>query len=271
MPVYVDGSWRDIWGAYVKVDGVWRNVDVSAKADNDWKSSHINNISESDIVAFRMIYKLNPNKEHPLFPNLKTNLNMPVEFSLTGENIGMNYSTKGVLYHYERFGDEEGIMMYEGALYAVLKNGCIAKVSSCTNTKINNDDIRIPGPIPSIPEVWITSRLQSLDIRMEGYILFESFRYHLFGWNSLFDTEQFLLPEPYTKDKVYQDIKLISERILLPVENRLNTYDSIASIGITRSLTDIDNMIGAYGTLDHTINSIKVNGISKPFVIEIYN
>lgn len=271
MPVRVDGVWKEVWGTYVKADGVWRNADMSTKVNDEWKISHTNDIQESDIVEFRLIYKLNPDKKHPLFPNLKTNLNMPIEFSLTGDNIGMNDSTKGVVYHYERFGDEEGILMYEGALYAVLKNGCIVKASSCTNTKVNNDDERIPGPIPSIPEVWITSRMQSLNIQIEGYVLFESFRYHLYGWNSLFDTTQFLLQDPYTKDEPYQDIKHIDSRIILPVENRLNTFDTIASIGVARNLKTVDTMYGAYGTLDHTIKSIKVNGIPKPFMIEISN
>lgn len=273
MPAYekINGVWKEVWGTYVKVDGVWRDVDMSTKVDGVWRTTHVNDIKESDINEFHLIYKLNPNKEYPDYPNLKTNLNMPVTFALTGDNFGMNDSTKGVIYHYERFGNEQGILMYEAHLYAVLQNGCIIDVSSSKNTKVNNDDQRIPGPTIDIPEVWITSRMKSLSIQLEGYTFYEAFRYHMHGWNSLFDNNQHLLPDPYTSDIPYRDTNLIDGRILFPVENRLSSYDNVASIGIARTLTDQENMIGAYGTMDHTIKSIKVNGVSKPFIIDISN
>ena len=139
MPAYekVDGKWRGVWSVHVKVDGVWRDTDMSGKVDKLWRSSHKHIIEESDIVGFRLVYRVNPNKTHPDFPNLKTNLNMPIEFSVSGEYPGMNISTKGVLFHYERFGDEEGILMYEGSLYAVLTNGCLVDVGLSKNTMMN--------------------------------------------------------------------------------------------------------------------------------------
>lgn len=271
MPAYekIDGVWREVWGAYVMVDGVWRSVDLSTKVDGEWKTVHIDEIKESDINEFHLVYKLNPDKRHPDFPSLKHNPNLPVTFSVTGENIGMNTSTKGVVYHYERFGEDEGILAYDAHLYAVLKNGCVVDVPSSRDTKVNNDDQRLPGPIPSIREVWITSRMKELSIQLEGYVLYEGFRYHMHGWNSLFDKNQFLLPDPYTSEETYREVKPIDPRILFPVEDRLSSYDTIGSIGIARPLTNQENMIGAYGTLDHTIDSIKVNGIIKPFSIII--
>lgn len=273
MPAYekIDGVWREVWSSHVKVDGVWRDIEMSSKVNDEWKTSHIHEIRESDIVGFRMIYKLNPNKQHPLFPDLKTNLNLPVTFALTGDDLEMNGSTKGVLYHYERFGEEEGILMYEASLYAILNNGCLVDVCLSKNTSVNNDDGRIPSSIPNITEVWATNRMKLLTIQLEGYVLFESYRYHLYGWNSVFDTAQFLLQEPYAIDAPYRDIKIFDSMSILPIENRLGTFDTIASIGVARNLKTVDTMYGAYGTIDHTIKSIKVNGVIKPFIIEIYN
>ena len=273
MPSYekINGKWRELWSAHVKVDGIWRDIDMSGKVNGAWKLSHKHVIEESDIVGFRLIYRVNPDKTHPDFPNLKTNINMPVDFSLSGSNIGLNDSTKGVVFHYERFGDEEGILMYEGSLYAVLTNGCLVDVGLSKNTKVNNDDLRLPGPCPLIPEVWATSRMKSIDIQLKGYTLFESFRYHMYGWNSLFDTNQFITQDSYTIDEIRRDIKYIEPpRIMMPIEKRLTSFDTVASIGIARNLHTVDTMIGAYGTLDHTIEFIKVNGIVKPFIIEIY-
>lgn len=273
MPAYekVDGKWRGVWSVHVKVDGVWRDTDMSGKVDELWRSSHKHIIEEPDIVGFRLVYRVNPTKTHPDFPNLKTNLNMPIDFSVSGEDPGMNISTKGVLFHYERFGDEEGILMYEGSLYAVLTNGCLVDVGLSKNTKINNDDERLPGPCADIPEVWATSRMKSIDIQLKGYTLYESFRYHIYGWNSLFDDNQFINKDPYNADEIHRDINyIIPSRIMMPIEKRINSFNPIASIGIARNLNTTDTMIGAYGTLDHTVEHIKVNGIIKPFNIEIH-
>jgi hypothetical protein len=194
---------------------------------------------------------------------------MPIEFSLTGDTSGINTSTKGVLFHYERFGDEEGILMYEGRLYAVLKNGCLVDVPSSKNTKVNNDDERVIGATPDTPEAWITNKMRLLTVKLQGRMVYESFRYHMYGWNSLFDTTDFLLQDPYTVDEPYRDIKRIEPRLILPIETQLSTFSNVASIGVARSLTTVENMIGAYGILDHTIDSITVDGVTKPFIIEI--
>lgn len=275
MPIYerIDGVWREVWSAHVKIDGNWRDVDISGKVNNNWKNSHKHIIDERDIIGFRLVYKVNPNRIYPKFPELKTNLKIPVDFGLSGNISGMNTEIKGVVFHYERFGYEEGIYMYEGSLYAVLENGCLVDVSLTKDTKINNDDERILTNIPpGVKQVWATNKTKNLLIEIQAHLTYEMSRYYMYGWNSFFDTEDFLYDLPNINDNNVdkKDLKVIESRIILPTTTRLNSFSPVSSIGVARNLKIEETMMGGYGILDQTINFIKVNGVIKPFVIEIY-
>lgn len=274
MPTYekIDGVWREVWSAHVNINGVWRDVNMFSKVD-DWKETHRHIIEERDIVGFRLVYKVNPNRVYPQFPELKTNLKIPVEFGLSGDLNGMNTEIKGAVFHYERFGYEEGIYMYEGSLYAVLKNGCLVDVSLTKDTEVNNDDERILTDIPpGVKQVWATNKTRYLNIEMQAHLSYEMSRYHMYGWNSFFDTEDFIYEgeniEDTNADK--KDLTVIESRIILPTKNRLKSFSPVASIGVARNLKIEKTMMGGYGILDQTINFIKVNDVLKPFVIEIY-
>lgn len=269
----IDGVWRPLWSCHAKINGEWRDIgEYTGKIDGEHREIYRHEILESDINGFRLVYKLSTNKTHPMFPHLVTNRKLPVKFSVTGENPGMNTSVKGVLYQYDKTGYEEGILMYEGILYAVLNSGPVVNVCLAKDTKVNNDDERFSGTAPDMIEAWSTNKMSSLSIQLNGYLAFESYGYYMSGWNSLFELEHFTDPNKYPINDLTTDVQLSISRTILPINKRSTTYDNVASIGIARNLTTPDNnMIGSYGILDHTINSITVNDIVKPFTIEIYN
>jgi hypothetical protein len=275
MPTYekVNGQWREIWSAHVKVDGFWRDIDLRPHINGDWTPTHRHTIVSDDVKAVRIIYSRNDEIKHPLFPNMKTNLNMPITTVVSGTD-GKAYSMypKGIILNYERFGYEEGKLLFEGRLYLELMNGCFIDVAGTTDTWFNNKDERRKGPTSEIKEVWTTNRIKEMDIRMKYYTLYEAFRYNMYGWNSFFSNQHFLPENPRIEDasdrKKFNPDKPI---ILNPKKDRPSDFVPYTLIGICRALKPYETMTGAYGIIDHTIEEITVNGVKKPFSVEIYN
>lgn len=267
----INGVWRETWSSAVNINGVWREADVYTNVNGVWRQSHNYKVNEEDIIGFRIVYKLNKNKKHLVHTSLGYNKDLPAHLSLTGDTAGiMDLERKGVVFEYENtYPDREGIMMYEGKLYAVLNNDCILDVGQ--SKEFWSDDDRLPPNAPDITEVWATNRINNLSIQMESYVLYESNGFYFAGWNSLFEKTQYTDPTlfPVGEDK---NIHYMNSYNILPIESRENTFDTIASIGIARDMHMEDtNMVGSYGNLDHTIYWIAVNGIKKPFVFEIYD
>jgi hypothetical protein len=269
----VDGVWREVWSAHVKVNGEWRDIDIRPRVQGDWKMAHRHVLMSSDIKAIRMVYSRNDTIKHPLFPNMKTNLNMPVTATVSGTDAGV-YSMypKGIILNYEKFGSEEGKMLFEGHLYLELMNGTFIDVAGTKDTKKNNDDSRRKGPTNEIKEVWSTNRIKDMSIQMKYYTLYETYRYNMYGWNSFFSTKDFLPENPLIEDasdrKKYNPGKPL---ILIPNKSHADDFVPYALIGVCRVLKPYETMIGAYGILDHTIEEVTVNGVKKPFSVEIYN
>jgi len=63
----------------------------------------------------------------------------------------------------------------------------------------------------------------------------------------------------------------IKQLILIPHKRRSNDFVPYARIGICRALKPYETMMGSYGIIDHTIEAITVNGVQKPFSIEVYD
>lgn len=266
----INGVWRETWSTAVNVNGVWREADVYSNVNGVWRENYNIELTEEDIIGFRIVYKLNKNKKHPIHSHLVYNSDLPARIALTGDTAGsMDFERKGVVFEYENtYPEREGIMMYEGKLYAVLKNDQVIDIGQ-TKEFWSNDD-RLPSNAPDITEVWATNKISNLSIQIEAYLLYESNGFYFAGWNSLFNKTQFTDPTlfPDGEDK---NIHYMNSYNILPIESRENTFDSIASIGIARDMhMENTNMVGSYGNLDHTIYWITVNGIKKPFVFEIY-
>ena len=265
------GKWREVWSAHVNVDGVWKDVDVNTfdKEYDYWKGAHTNFIDPADIQSFLLIYTINDHLKYHRYQKLVTNKKLPIIFDVTGESKDLDFSEKGVVYRYERFGYDEGKLLFEGHLYALLSNGVYVDIGfSYLNS--SSKDIRMAVKYDEMKEVWITSRLKDTVIDIDGYESFEGFKYEQFGWNSLFTKDQLVFGKTYNEEDSLRKQRLLKHRICYPDKKRDKLYYPCALIGIARELKDEYTMHGAFGNLNHTINSISVNGINKPFQIKIY-
>jgi hypothetical protein len=273
MPVYniIDGINRENWLSYANMNGVMRNIDIRTMIDGVWRTSHRYEITEEDITGFRLIYKLNKEKKYPGLDHIKFNHRLPIHFRLTGEDTyGINFRSKGVVYEYDHIGSEEGIICYEANLYAVLSHDEDRLINVSYGDIVNEENIVI---IPSIIDSTNINRLYNLTIHIKAYTLYEANGYHINGWNSIFDTYQFIDHSDISQDiEERKRNEQMIPRIILPIANRAETYYPLACIGIARDMTSTEfNMVGSHGVLDHTIDFIEVNGVTKPFSIEIYN
>lgn len=274
MPIEnkINGVYRNVWAPYVNINGVWRQVDAWGCVNGVWRQTFDHTIYESDIVGFRVIYKLMNRAIHPKHPDLKMNNNLPVTVALTGNNISvMDGSPKGIVFEYfQEDYTQEGITVYKGDLYAILSNDQLINVGMTKSTAV--DDGRIPSDIPGIDESWSTDKLANLSITIDGYIVYESNGYHMDGWNSFFSKKHFLDESVYPDKEPHKNSLQVNAYVITPIEERDVDFDPSSYIGIARNMTSpVGNMIGSYGVLDHTISTIKVNGVSKPFIVELYN
>jgi len=269
--VKVNGEDRKLWSAHVKVDGIWRDTDIDSKVHDRWNMNHKHEITEKNIIGFRLIYKPVTHIFSDVIPYLKHNRNLPVKFSITGVNNDMSLDSKGVKYFYTtedvKVAMEEGILLYGGALYALIDSGETISVSTAKDTMVNNDDERI-RPGNDVEEAWITSRAKFLNITVLGYTKREQSG-NFFGWNSFFDMDDESLdvnfPSMDHPDKVRY-------RTMLPISDRHDTYREIALLGISRNISQVHhNMLNSHGVIDHTLTAVTVNNVKKPFKVEIFN
>lgn len=269
--VKVNGKQHEAWSQHVKVNGAWHKCQQFIKVNGLWRKVYSPEINAEDVVGFKVVYKLcSTDMTHPDFPNLKVNYNLPVEFDLTGASKGISdTSEKGVVLEYKHdIPDMEGIIMWEANLYAVLKNGVLINIGR--SKPLGSEDERITKEESREYESWSTDKLSIYSITMQGYLIHESYGYFTAGWNSLFQTENCIDPTIYETNKLTTYRKLLESYNLLPIENRDNIWNATAKIGIARDMTSKwHNMVGSHGKFDQTIQSIWLNGIEKPFVIEI--
>lgn len=274
MPAYtmINGVWRESWTNHTNINGVWRENNNYITMNSIPRLVHRHELTADDIIGFRIVYKLSYTKTHPNYPRLSFNNDLPVKIGLTGYTPSvMDNSEKGVIYEYSNKDSYlEGIKMYEGTLYAVLTNNSLVDVGATID--YTGSDQKIPGVSSVIPEAWSTNRIANLPIQINGHIAYEDNGYFIDGWNSLFTKVNFLddssFPDKDYKSKRY----VVHKHLVLPISARGDNFNQVAQIGIIRDMkTSVNNMVGSYGILDHTYTSITVNGIEKPFMIEIYD
>lgn len=266
----INGVWRNVWSSHVRINGVWRDVNGFVKIDGIWRETYRNAIEPEDVLGFHMVYTFSENKTHPDHPSLKATHDLPVTFNLTGEHIGsMDYSTKGVVLDYvHEYPYKEGIVAYDGHLYAELLDGTYVDLG-LTKVPGESDD-RIRDPI-GINESWSTSKVSNLDITITGYTFHECHGFYTAGWNNLFSTEDNIIDISELHGDPDSSIIRLEKYSILPLSSRDTNFSPMACIGIARDMHTVNkNMVGSYGRLDHTISHIFMNGIEKPFVIEYY-
>lgn len=269
----VNGKQHEVWSQHVKVNGEWRKCQQFVKVNGLWRKVYSPEINPDDIVGFKIVYKLcSKNSSFQQYPDLKVNYNLPVEFGLTGTNKGhMDIDEKGVILEYKNdFPDMEGIIMWEANLFAILKNNVYINIGK--SKPLGSEDERITKEESQTYESWATDKLSIFSISIQGYLTHESYGYYTSGWNSLFQTENCIDPTIYENNKLTVYRKTIESYNLLPIENRDNIWEETAKIGIARDMkSKWNNMVGSHGKFDQTIQSIWLNGIEKPFTIEIIN
>jgi hypothetical protein len=272
----IDDKYRLTSSVSVKIDYQWRDANIYTKINNEWKLIHKNKIAASDILGFKLIYRVNKNKTWDTIPRLKYNPKIPASLSISN-SINMDFLEKGIVYQYRYEVDnyEEGILYYEANLYAVTYHGLLVNMSSDDTTPIEE----------GILSVHDTDRMDNMTLDITGHMFYNSNGFQINAWNSFFDINQFTdiidigsegfdtRPEDngvYKEDETNH--QQFVNRIIFPIKKRSSTYSPFASVGIARNtMTAGYNMLASYGTLDHTITFMKLNGITKPFMIEIDN
>ena len=270
MSIYnrVNGEIHEAHALSVKVKGEWRKGRQFTKVNGEWIETHSLDIPDKDIVGFKMVYKrCSINKKHSLYPNLQVNYNLPINIKLSGDlSSEMNMNPKGVIFEYFRDDPEsEGILMYEGILFAVLSNGIYVNVSSENNSQ------RVPYYVQGINEYWNCGRLSNSSVELVATMQYENNGYFVAGWNSMFSTEHFMDQSDYNTKVSTKEEKEISPLIMTPITSRDKSFSDLCTIGIARDVHDkYNNMIGIVGYFDHYIYQIKVNVNKKPVVVEIH-
>lgn len=278
----VEGIWRQTWAPSVNINGVWRDTDTPVNVNGVWREVNKLEINEEDIIGFRLIYKVNPNKLYPDLPNLKYNPKIPVRIGVSGPTPAlMDMEYKGVVFEYFNYKlpggidntipnteQEEGIVCYEGRLYALIVNDLLIDVTG--TQEFFGTEERVDPEIPGITDVWMTNKIYNLDIKIEAKCKFDTHGYYCAGWNSIFSTHE-VLPDNKFPENWDEDTYEFVDYPLLPIKSRLEEYTNTINIGIARDLhSHYTNMVGSYGTLSQNINWITVNGVKKPFIVEVY-
>ena len=266
----INGVSRDSRESYSKVNGVWRkNFETWSKFNGVWRLNN-NPFNPNRIIGFKLVYTLNANRIHHDIPRLKYNPKIPHVFKLTGDSIGnLDLTHKGVIFEYKRDEtEEEGIVMYEGRLYAILDTD--EEYNVCLMYGNNDNKQHEDEMVSEFVDIYEASVVHDVDIKLTGYVAFEDYGYYFAGWNSLFNTKPFI-DKTIQPDKTLYKKKLdVNLYNIHPMCERDEYFDSVSSIGVARDLeTPIYNMIGSHGVLDHTITRISLNGVDMPFIVEI--
>lgn len=267
----INGVIRDTTESLSKINGVWReNINGWTKINGVWRDGHNQAINPNHIVGFKFCYTLNKNRIHHDIPYLSYNPNIPYRFDITGEtSTTMDQTEKGVVFEYLRDEpEEEGIVVYEGRLYAVLDNGSLVNVSAVVGN--NNDKIHEDELISEFSSIHDLGRLNNLNITIVASVAFEDYGYYFNGWNNIFNTKPFIDQTIYPDKMQYRKTLKLDNYNILPTHIRDEYFDSVSTIGIARDMqTPVNNMVGSYGVLSHTIFSINLNGKDMPFMMAI--
>lgn len=267
----INGVWRELWNPTPNINGVVRDSNIFTKINGVTRTIYSATMDPSDIIGFRMVY-MPADLQHPKFPYLKYNGNIPAYLSYTGGPIKrMDTTSKGVILHYtnEKWW-EEGTIAWEGKLYAQLMNGEIVDVVNSKDT-VGSDE-RVPTNIPGSEQAWLSSKIMGFTILMNYTTSYNAYGFQTFGWNSMFNVNEFIDESKFSDRGPNKKDESQNSYNILPTIRRSDMFDSVARIGIARDMNSKDdNMIGSYGTMSQDIHSIRLNGEIKPFIVELYH
>jgi len=247
----LNGVWRDTIPSTC-VNGVWRSSDEWVNVNGVWRtSSSPSPITESDITAFEVVYTRIMDIKYFDFPLLRDNREIPVVVEIAGKAPNDGYSTDPksfVMRYTNEKPDVEGLAVYSGTLCVKLHSGKLIPVSDMYDNGVGyNGDIRIT---------------------IDAYSTYESYGPDVMGWNRVFSEEDNL---PAFHDYADKNTLIMNSYPILPTYERPQTYQHRSLIGIARNMTDrYDNMVGSHGLLDHTYDTIFLNGNPMPFKITVY-
>jgi len=236
--------WRDTITSSSKINNVWRNnINGWSRINCVWRSTHQQlSFDPKNVIGFKLIYTLNANRIHHDIPHLKYNPNIPYVFKLTGDTLGnLDYNRKGVVFEYKRDDpEEEGIIIYEGRLYAMMVSGeliNVCQMSGNNNGKESEDEM-----VSEFTNIYESSIVHDVDIKLHGYVLFEDYGYYFAGWNNLFNTKPFIDQTIYPDKIEYKKLLQIDDYIIQPMISRDEYFDSVATIGVARDMHS-DNLL----------------------------
>lgn len=261
ISVNKDGIWREVTNSMVCINGVWRSANQWGKINGVWRTSNpTKRLKPDDIKGFRLIYTLDKSISYTEFPGMKFNPDIKniiaiSEHTSDGSIVELNNSKydeseKGIIFEIVNTRDygTEGIYALRGILYAELIDGTLVSISDINDNPTSNTD--------------------DVDIKIDGYVKYESYGPKpIIGWNRMLSYDNILPVDSSNNKKL---VRMNSYNIL-PSYKRASIYDSSFIIGIARNMSDKDhNMIGTTGLLDQTIESIYLNGTEMPFSIEYH-
>ena len=251
--VFKDGKFEQLKAPVVMVDGQLKNADIYTKVNNEIRIIY-GRVSANDIAGFKLIYTLDNTKQHNVLDHLKYNSDIVYNINTTdGGNI-YNLNSKGIIFDFDELRYDEGIIFYEGVLYAILNNGMLLQL---TNNSISNlKDKRV-----LVTEAMEFTLCATYETR------YEIRGYNMYGWNKMFSSNTFLPKSNDTKELkseslLYDDTTIYSDKLKEKV--------GLCEIGIACDTHNKDvHMIGTKGTLSQFVYQITVNEEPKPFTIEI--
>lgn len=268
-----NGVWRDTWANYTRVNGVWRANSNYVRVNGVMRQVYKYDIDEDDLIGFRLVYTLDKERVHPKFPHLKYNPNLPVKIDITGDTIGgLSVDRKGVVYEYFREHPEiEGTKFYVGTLYAIISDGYL--INLATVTENIGEEWQYTANIPGGEIAWHSARPRNLCVDIALELRYEDYGYFIGGYNHFMGTDDVMdnygAPPPHDANREVITYEPFS---VLPIHKRPETFNGDIAIGIARdNNSKYANMLGNHGILDQTIHRIMVNGLRKPFIIEVYD
>ena len=271
------GEWVPVWSVHVmNHERYWEDVESVAPTKKQGASSKIipsiqnNYLRDEEIKEFQFVYFRNDWIKHPERPNLTTNDSIPHIIDIAGNHQRASLDEKGIIFRYERFGDITGKILYEGHLYAVTLDDEWIDVGLSNYTKTAHDQV-FYFPYNEKKRVWISAKIKKLDIQSVMTHGYEGFRFYQYGWNRVFTTTDFLMPEN-PGIRALQEVRSIpeSDRILQPVPKRSKIFYPVALIGVARDLKEDNSMYGSTGRLFHNIEKVFIGKNQAPFNIQVF-
>lgn len=270
MFVNINNEPRVVSNVYANIGGVWKPTTVFANIDGSFTVADDFCITKENVDGFKIIYASDHNATYEELPHLKYNPKIPASLTLTGVSAGMDLQQKGVFFQYStdnepdqiNRNEQEGILKFYARIYLLLKSGIVVDITSAKNYNGYDPDTSV--------EKANFNRLGNASIQVRYNLRFKVNGINTDGWNSVFSTTNHIgnLRPGYEYD--HEELNSMTINIS-PENKRERDYHKIAEIGIARDLHTPDrNMIGSYGNFTHTYESITIDGVRKPFLIEIH-